>query len=911
MITDLRAADWSTPAVMLKFDQNMLHHGSLGVIRSLGRLGVPVYGVHEGPWAPAASSRYLSGRLFWQPRPDDPQRTLSGLLSLASRIGRRAVLFATDDAGAIFLAEHGDALRDAFRSRGPPADLPRRLAGKYSMFQLCRDLGVPTPQAMLAWSPGEAADVRRPGRVPAHRQAHHAVARDGARGPAAAQYHDHPDRCRNCGRYVPALEATSTGLMLQEYIPPAPGQDWFFHGYIDSARPLPARVHRGQGPLLPGLRRADQPGPGGAEQPAGAGRSPRWLAAIGFRGIVDLDLRFDPRDGQYKLLDFNPRLGAQFRLFTTGTGVDVVRAAYLDLTGQPVAAGEMTRDRRFLVENYDPLGAVGYWRRGELGLRSWVASLRPVDELAWFARDDLRPFGLMCARMAWRAVSRGAGAAGPGPSVLLRAADGPLPAGRAPRHAGPVARRGPGTSGYPHSIPATARSSPRQGGEEYERTTMWRSWGRARTGSRSPRTCAGPGVSFRQFGLPMHLWRATMPRGMFLKSQGFASNLSDPAATLTLDAFCGATGRPYADYGLPVPLDTFVAYGEWFQSAADLDVEEVLVTGVSPAGDGYQLDLADGETLRARQVVVAVGVEHFAYLPERAGRAARRGLHAQLGAHRPGGLRAASASSWSAPGQSALESAALLHEHGAQVRIVMRESSRWPGTAPRSPRTGRCCSGCVNPRPASARAGAPGSTPPSRASSGTCPRPPGSTGPGPRSARPGPAGCAAGWRASSRSSPATRWTGRCPGPTGSGSAWSAARALGPELAADHVIAATGYRPDLGRLTFLDEGLRSRLRTVAGTPVVDRDYQTSVPGLYVVGPGVAPTFGPVMRFVYGADHAARTVGRRLACAGATRRADRGRGEPGRSERAPDRRASLGRRPGRAVGAGFPGARERPG
>jgi predicted ATP-grasp superfamily ATP-dependent carboligase len=130
-------------------------------------------------------------------------------------------------------------------------------------------------------------------------------------------------------------------------------------------------------------------------------------ATIGFRGILDLDLRFDPRDAQYKLLDFNPRLGAQFRLFTTDTGVDVARAAYLDLTGQPAVAGEMTRGRRFLVENYDPLGAVGYWRRGELGLRSWVRSLRRVDEVAWLARDDLRPFVLMCARMAWRAVSRG------------------------------------------------------------------------------------------------------------------------------------------------------------------------------------------------------------------------------------------------------------------------------------------------------------------------------------------------------------------------------------------------------------------------------------------------------------------------------------------------------------------------
>ncbi len=214
MITDLRAADWSTPAVVLKFDQNMLHHGSLGVIRSLGRLGVPVYGVHEGAWAPAASSRYLAGRFFWQPHPDDPQRTLSGLLDLASRIGRRAVLYATDDAGAIFLAEHGDALREAFAFPRPPADLPRRLAGKYSMFQLCRDLGVPTPQAMLAWSPGEAAGFAGAGRVPAHRQADDALAgrRAGAGPPAgAAQYHDHPDAGANCGRSVPGPTRRARG----------------------------------------------------------------------------------------------------------------------------------------------------------------------------------------------------------------------------------------------------------------------------------------------------------------------------------------------------------------------------------------------------------------------------------------------------------------------------------------------------------------------------------------------------------------------------------------------------------------------------------------------------------------------------------------------------------------------------
>ena len=76
----------------------------------------------------------------------------------------------------------------------------------------------------------------------------------------------------------------------------------------------------------------------------------------------------------YKLLDFNPRLGAQFRLFRDWAGVDVVTAAYLDLTGQQFADREQV-PRRFLVENYDPLGALGYWQASELGPVSWLRSL--------------------------------------------------------------------------------------------------------------------------------------------------------------------------------------------------------------------------------------------------------------------------------------------------------------------------------------------------------------------------------------------------------------------------------------------------------------------------------------------------------------------------------------------------------
>ena len=94
--------------------------------------------------------------------------------------------------------------------------------------------------------------------------------------------------------------------------------------------------------------------------------------------------------------------------------------------------------------------------------------------------------------------------------------------------------------------------------------------------------------------MPMRLWRGAMPQGMFLKSQGFASNLSDPKGTHTLEAFCQATGHPYASYGLPVSLENFINYGQWFQSELDLKVEEVVVTGMVQRADGFELTLADG-----------------------------------------------------------------------------------------------------------------------------------------------------------------------------------------------------------------------------------------------------------------------------------------------------------------------------
>ncbi len=369
------------------------------------------------------------------------------------------------------------------------------------------------------------------------------------------------------------------------------------------------------------------------------------------------------------------------------------------------------------------------------------------------------------------------------------------------------------------------------------------------------------GIGFRQFGLPMNLWRSKMPAGMFLKSQGFASNLSDPAGTHTLEAFCKATGRPYKYYGLPVSLETFVAYGQWFAAELVPDLEETLVTNVTQQGGQFELSLADGGSLRARRVVIAAGVEHFAYVAEPLD-ALPQTACTHASAHTDLSIFAGQRVMVVGAGQSALETAALLHENGATVQVVARrERIAWNGQplAPdrpllrrlREPEAGLGSgwgSWFYSNHPSLYRH-LPESTRIYRARTAL-----------------GPAG--ASWLRARVEGQFPILTGHTPikaeaCPTGVSVTFTTTAGTTAELTADHVIAATGYRSQLQRLGFLDEQLRSRLATVAGTPSVRGDYRSSVPGLYVIGPAVAPSLGPVMRFVFGSAHAAHAVARSIS------------------------------------------------
>lgn len=363
------------------------------------------------------------------------------------------------------------------------------------------------------------------------------------------------------------------------------------------------------------------------------------------------------------------------------------------------------------------------------------------------------------------------------------------------------------------------------------------------------------GVSYRQFGLAMHSWRTNMPRGMYLTSPGSASDLSDPHGRHTLRDFCRESGMSYADDELPISLDTFLDYGDWFRGHHAPGLEEVLVTQVTSDATAFEITLANGDRARARNVVVATGLEHFARMPPVLSDLPER-LCTHSSRHNDLGMFSGARVVVIGAGQSALETAALLNEHGARVDLLVRSSSvvwndppenpfRPPRRSRREPGSGLAC--------CSAYPWAFRSLPePTRAKRvRVVLRPSG-----------------AWWLRE-------RVEGRLPVHTGHLIEWAephrdrvrlGVRGLhGPvrEFAADHVISATGYAADLRRLRFLDRSLRARISIIDGTPLVDEDFESSQPGLFFIGAAVVPTFGPVMRFIRGADFAARRVAARFA------------------------------------------------
>ena len=377
------------------------------------------------------------------------------------------------------------------------------------------------------------------------------------------------------------------------------------------------------------------------------------------------------------------------------------------------------------------------------------------------------------------------------------------------------------------------------------------------------------GLSVRVFGSPMASWSENMPAGMLLKSPPSASSLSAPQPGFTLDAYCRAVGESVLAEHDQVPVELFVRYGLWFMGQLVPDVEDVRVRTLDRQPDGsFRLKLSSGEELTASAVVMASGLTGFAHVPRALAEAVPDGPSA-LGpvshtSHHTdltgfAGRRVLVVGA----GQSAQESAALLHEAGAQVRILVRgrdglkfgaAPTPGPHWKPDTP-VGRSWAlyGLVHHAAAFRHL--------------------------PDAARLrlvkavlGP--CGAWWlrpRVEHRFPvlAGQRITGAVVGASGVEVSTVSGSGAVHRIKADHVMAGTGYRVHLEALGLLSPELRADLLRTGGFPRLDAELGSSVPGLYFTGLPAAGSFGPVLRFVCGTRFASPRLASAVAAHCASR------------------------------------------
>lgn len=387
----------STPVLILKTRRYAVHHGGVGIIRSLGRLGIPVYAVTEDWLTPAATSRYLARGFVWNAENLPRSQMLEALSAIGTRIGKPTILIPTDDLGAVLIAEEAATLRRWFVFPEISPGLPRKLANKATLFELCRQMNVPSPDTLFPTSLSDVSAFAETACFPVVIKAAAAWLETSVKTSIVGSAPELIDLWHRSG------SAQNPNLIIQEYIPC--GEDWFFHGYCNGASDCLAG--------FTGMKLRSFPPHSGlttlgrsATNDALLHQTETLLKAISYAGIVDIDYRFDPRDRQYKLLDFNPRVGAQFRVFVDDNGLDVARVIYRDLSGEVVRRAKQVDGRVIVVEPDDLRASLGYFRRGELSIGGWLRSFRGPKELAWFSWDDPLPFLMAWARLAARGVAR-------------------------------------------------------------------------------------------------------------------------------------------------------------------------------------------------------------------------------------------------------------------------------------------------------------------------------------------------------------------------------------------------------------------------------------------------------------------------------------------------------------------------
>ncbi len=379
----MKISDTNTPVLVVN-----CKIGGLAVMRSLGSKKIPMYAIDDAPKDASMRSKYCREKFIKKYDENNQKEYLDYLLWIGSKINRRTILIPTSDELSVFVADHADQLERYFNFTHNDPDLLKKLISKEGMYQLALEHDIPTPTTLFPRDFDEVKEFAGQVTFPVMLKGIFGNRLQERTNQKMVIVRSKEELFKN---YQWLEDPDSPNLMIQEYIPGGDDQVYIFNGYFNEQSECLASFTGfkiRQHPIHTGCASLGECS--WIEEVSSQTKD--FMKKIGYKGILDIGYRLDPRDGRYKVLDVNPRLGGAFRLFVAENDMDVARTLYLDLTDQEIPPVIPREGRRWLIEDFDIISTFHYFQEGSLTILQWMRSFKGVEEGAWFNRKDPVPF---------------------------------------------------------------------------------------------------------------------------------------------------------------------------------------------------------------------------------------------------------------------------------------------------------------------------------------------------------------------------------------------------------------------------------------------------------------------------------------------------------------------------------------
>jgi D-aspartate ligase len=391
----LRRPETTVGAVVIGGD-----YQGLGIIRSLGRRGVPIC-VVDDEHSIGRFSRYATHAVKVSDLRDE-DRTVTTLIAIGRRLGLEGwVLYPTREETVAALSRNRAALSEMFRVPTADWEAVRWAWDKRNTYLLAGWLAIPAPRT---WYPNDASDLSRIDLEPPF-VVKPAVKEDFLYATKAKAWRaNSPEELRI--RFEQAAQLVRPGeVMIQELIPGDGCRQFACGAFVKDGEMVATMSARRRRQHPPEFGRAST-FVETVDIPELEQLSARFFSAIRYSGLGELEYKLDPRTDEFKLLDFNARTWG-YHTLGLAAGVDFPYLQFADQIGEPVTPGRARVGTRWIRWVTDLPTAVTEIRHDRLGLRAYLRSLASADTEAVFSRDDPLPTVAELALIPYLACKRG------------------------------------------------------------------------------------------------------------------------------------------------------------------------------------------------------------------------------------------------------------------------------------------------------------------------------------------------------------------------------------------------------------------------------------------------------------------------------------------------------------------------